>query len=525
MFATFLITLREVLEASLIIGIVLAAARGVVGRVRWVGTGIAAGLLGAVLVATSADGIASALEGIGQEVFNAGVLFIAVIMLGWHNVWMKQHGRELAAHVGGISRAVADGSRPLYALAVVVGAAILREGSEVVLFLHGIVAAQGTSTWVLLLGGLGGVAVGGLIGAAMYQGLLRLPTRHLFTVTSWLILLLAAGMAAQGARWLVQAGLVPSLGSAIWNTTSILSEQSLTGQVLQILVGYMARPDGIQVLAYLLTLLMIGGAMLLVDRRVKQQVHKGLGRTAVFALATSGAVLLCAKPNDAYATLNVYSPIVEQGELELEVRGQFLVDDNDDVDGAHQEKYEIGYGFTDWWFSSLSVEAEDEPSDNYGYEAAAWENIFQVTEQGKYWIDAGLYTEYEVPDGSGPDKLEVKLLLEKSLPHWTHTCNLIVEREVGGGADKDLEAGYAWRSMYRLNPWLQPAIELYGDLGSTGNFGIHDDESHLAGPVILGNLSLSRNVSLSYEIGYLFGLTDESTNGTIKWLLELEIPL
>ena len=525
MFATFLITLREVLEASLIIGIVLAAARSVAGRGRWIGLGIGSGLLGAILVAASADGIASALEGRGQELFNAGVLFIAVVMLGWHNIWMKQHGRELAAHIDGISRAVADGSRPLYALAAVVGVAILREGSEVVLFLHGIVAAQGTSTWALLLGGLGGVAIGGLIGTSMYQGLLRLPTRHLFTITSWLILLLAAGMAAQAARWLVQAGIAPSLGSSIWNTTSILSEQSLLGQVLQILVGYMARPDGIQVLAYLMTLLLIGGSMLLVGRRTKQPMNRGMGQTAAIILVASGGLILGIVPNDAHATHKVYSPIVEQGELEIEARGHVQVDDNDEIDGAHKEKYEIGYGFTDWWFSSVFIEAEDEPGESYAYAAAAWENIFQLTEQGKYWLDAGLYTEYEVPDGSGPDKLEIKLLLEKSLPHWTHTFNLAAEREVGGGADNEVEANYAWRSIYRLNPRIQPAIELYGDLGHSGDFGIHDDQSHLAGPVILGSLPLNQNVSLSYEMGYLFGLTNESSDGAFKWLLELEIPI
>ena len=524
MFATFLITLREVLEASLVIGIVMAAARGVIGRGRWISIGLLAGLLGAGLVAASADGIAAAMEGVGQEIFNASVLFIAVAMLGWHNVWMKKHGRELAAHVGGVSRSVADGSNPLYALAVVVGVAILREGSEVVLFLHGIVAAQGTSAWTMFLGGLCGVGAGVLFSGALYQGLLRLPTRHLFTATSWLILLLASGMAAQGARWLVQAGLLPSLGSAVWNTSSILSEQSLLGQILQTLVGYMARPDGIQVLAYFLTLLLIGGAMVWVDYTPSRRVTVK-PRAMIMVAALCGMLALGTLPDEAHATHKVYSPIVEQGELEVEVRGHVLQDGDDSEDGNHAEKYEVGYGFTDWWFSSLFVEGEKESGEDYEFEATAWENIFQLTEQGKYWMDAGFYVEYEFPHESGPDKLEVKLLLEKSLPQWTHTLNLVLEREVGSGAEHEVEAGYAWRSMYRYSPRLQPAIELYGDLGHSGDFGIHSDGSHSAGPVILGNIPLTENASLSYEAGYLFGLTDETIDGTLKWLLELEFRL
>lgn len=274
MFSTALIIFREVLEAALVIGIVMAAARGVVGRGRWVSTGVGAGLLGAMLVAASAGAIASALEGMGQEFFNATILFTAVIMLGWHNVWMKQHGREIAAQVGGVGRSVADGASPLYALTIVVAIAVLREGSEVVLFLYGIVAAQGgASAWSMLTGGLVGLAAGTALGLLIYLGLLRIPSRYLFVVTSWLIVLLAAGMAAQGARFLVQAGALPPLGTSIWNTSAVLSEQSLLGQMLHTLVGYMARPDGMQVLFYLATLLVIGGTMRWMERRPPRRVR------------------------------------------------------------------------------------------------------------------------------------------------------------------------------------------------------------------------------------------------------------
>jgi len=262
MLATAIIVFREVLEASLVVGIVLAASRGVVGRGVWVTSGIAAGVLGSALVAACAEAIAAAVNGIGQELFNAAILFTAVAMLGWHNVWMNRHGRELAAAAASLGKAVLGRSRPLYALALVVGIAVLREGSEVVLFLYGIAVASGVGALSMLGGGILGLAGGAAIGAVIYFGLLAIPLRQLFTVTSWLILLLAAGMASQGAAFLMQANLLPSLGNELWDTSSILSERSMLG----VLIGYSAQPAGIQVVFYLATLFGIGTLMRVVGR-------------------------------------------------------------------------------------------------------------------------------------------------------------------------------------------------------------------------------------------------------------------
>ena len=136
MLATLIIVFREVLEAGLVVGIVLAASRGVPRRGLWVSGGCTAGVLGAIIVAGFASQIANAVEGIGQELFNATILFVAVCMLGWHNIWMSRHGRELAAESTRIGNEVRAGSRPLYALALVCGIAVLRECSEIVLFLY-----------------------------------------------------------------------------------------------------------------------------------------------------------------------------------------------------------------------------------------------------------------------------------------------------------------------------------------------------------------------------------------------------
>ena len=279
MLATLIIVFREVLEAALIVGIVLAASRGVPRRRLWISGGIAGGVLGALIVASLAGEIASAVEGVGQELFNAAILFAAVGMLGWHNIWMQRHGRELAQNATEIGRAVLAGTRPLYTLAVVVGVAVLREGSEIVLFLYSIAVAGGSSATSMIAGGVLGLAVGVGAGAGLYLGLLAIPLRHLFTVTSWLILFLAAGMASQGAAFLLQADLLPALGNNLWDTSFLLSERSLPGQVVHVLLGYSAQPTGIQVVFYLATLVIIGSLMRLLGGMPAASPRRDLARS------------------------------------------------------------------------------------------------------------------------------------------------------------------------------------------------------------------------------------------------------
>ncbi|SEI63588.1 FTR1 family iron permease [Paraburkholderia diazotrophica] len=257
MLSTALIVFREVLEAALVVSIVMAATKGVLNRGWWVSGGLLGGIVGAGLIAIFADVISSWASGMGQEVFNAGVMFIAVVMLAWHSIWMGKHSREMAQQISAVGKAVAAGSRPLTGLAIVVGVAVLREGSEAVLFLYGIAAGDPGQTPQMIIGGLLGILGGVGLGAAMYAGLLQIPLKRLFAVTNALVILLAAGMASQGVGFLASAGLLPSWGETVWDTSWLLKESSLPGKMLHTLVGYTARPAGIQIAAYIATLVII----------------------------------------------------------------------------------------------------------------------------------------------------------------------------------------------------------------------------------------------------------------------------
>jgi high-affinity iron transporter len=261
MAGALIIVLREVIEAGLIVGIVLAATRTLRSRGLYVAGGIFAGLLGAALVAAFAGALSNAIAGAGQEVFNAAILGIAVIMLGWHNIWMARHGRQIGRDMHRIGCDVLSGSRSLMALAVVVAVAVLREGSEVVLFLYGVVISSGETKLSLLLGGLLGLVLGAGISGLTYKGLAVIPPRHLFKVTSILIGFMAAGMAAQSVAFLEQAEIATRLGDAVWNTSSLLADNSLAGRVLHTLLGYTGQPTQLQLVVYLATLGTIFGGM------------------------------------------------------------------------------------------------------------------------------------------------------------------------------------------------------------------------------------------------------------------------
>ncbi len=270
MISALIIVFREVIEAGLIVGIVLAATAGVPHRGRAVALGVVAGVLGACLVAAFAGQLSNLFEGSGQEFFNAAILLLAVAMLTWHNVWMASHGREMARELKAASHQVKTGERTLAALSIVVGVAVLREGSEVVLFLYGIAAQGGTTAGGMVTGGLLGLASGGAISALMYFGLLTIPAGRLFQVTSGLITLLAAGMAAQAILFVQNGGWLEYFTSTVWNTSWLVKEDSITGRLLHTLVGYSEAPNGAQLIAYGATILMILVLMRLVPQGQKR---------------------------------------------------------------------------------------------------------------------------------------------------------------------------------------------------------------------------------------------------------------
>jgi high-affinity iron transporter len=261
MFAAALIVFRESLEAALFVGIVAAATRELVGRTSWLSAGVAIGAAGALLLALMATTITAWFDGLGQDVVNITVLSLALAMLLWHCIWVTTHSRDMAMDARRLGVSVELGQRRPWALLVAVALAVLREGAETVLFVGGSLsggAAGGVGDVVLSCAV--GLGLGVLVGALIYAGLSRVPTRHLFATTNLLIALLAGSIASQLARALTQAGFVERWTVPLWDSSGALAPDSALGTFLHALVGYEAQPSALQLASYLavLTLIYVG---------------------------------------------------------------------------------------------------------------------------------------------------------------------------------------------------------------------------------------------------------------------------
>jgi high-affinity iron transporter len=302
MLSTAIIIFREILEIAMILGVVLAATRGLPGRATWIAGGFFSGLAGAALVAVFAKAISQAASGMGQEFFNAMILFTAAIVIGWTAVWVRTHAREMVAQFREMGKEVAAGKLPGLSLAIVIGLAILREGSEIVLFIYGMIVSGQTASSIVI-GSIIGITLGTIVGFMLYFGLIKMSAKYMLKVTGWLLVLLVAGLSSQGAGYLSAAGYFDHLSTPLWNTSWLLSEDGIVGKSLHSLIGYSARP-------YVGTLVGIVSLIAYIDRNKQPLV----AMTATVLIS----VFLMGSPAPAHALDEIYSPNVEYRELSFE---------------------------------------------------------------------------------------------------------------------------------------------------------------------------------------------------------------
>jgi high-affinity iron transporter len=257
--ATFVITLREGFEAALLLGIVYAylekiGRRQQYGYVTW---GAALGVLASVAAGIAVSFLSGPLLDLGPDLIAAVVIFTAVGVLTWHGWWMRQHARAISTDV---ERRIeqAEASRRLWLVGLIAFAGVFREGAETVLFIWGLVAqASSLSGWAGLFGGAAGVATAATLGWLVFHGGRRISLRRFFSVTSVLILLLAAGMVSAGVGKLQALGLLPRT-DVLWDTSWLVSEHGGVGGFLSGLLGYRAQPSTLEVAAYAAYLLGAG---------------------------------------------------------------------------------------------------------------------------------------------------------------------------------------------------------------------------------------------------------------------------
>ena len=261
MVASFLITLREGLEAALIVGIVLGVLRklGYADRGRAVWAGVLAAVATSVAAAFALQAVGVAFEGRGEKIFEGVAMLVAAAVLTWMIFWMQRQGRQIEAELArDVRQATAtDNAWALFSLAFV---AVVREGIETVLFLTA--ATFSATPAQTLVGGLLGLVVAVALGWLIFAAGKRLDVRVFFRATGILLLLFAAGLVAHGVHELQEAAVLPVVIEHVWDINPILDEGSVVGRFFTALLGYNGNPSLLEVAAYVLYLIVIGAASL-----------------------------------------------------------------------------------------------------------------------------------------------------------------------------------------------------------------------------------------------------------------------
>jgi hypothetical protein len=262
---------------------------------------------------------------------------------------------------------------------------------------------------------------------------------------------------------------------------------------------------------------------------MRTRLHTARARrvTAVPAILAIG-LLACTAP--AHADFQVRSPIVEEGEWELEHNGAVTFDKSKSgLNNDQSYTFSLGYAPFSWWRVELEGETEAPPGGNLQYNATTFENMFQLAPQGKYWLDPGFFLEFSLADQRHtPNEIKFGPVLQKEAPGFAgvgslHTLNLFFSKELGPNRGDATGLSFAWQSRLLLNPYFEPGIEYYAEISDIGGFGKLADQEHRVGPMFAGALSLAPYGKIKYELGYLFGVTRATESGAVRWKVEYEL--
>ena len=217
----------------------------------------------------------------------------------------------------------------------------------------------------------------------------------------------------------------------------------------------------------------------------------------------------------------VYMPTVVQGELELELNGGYQKWKNHDDDKERQLVFDVGYGFTSWWKSEFAVGYTRMPGQSAKLDELEWENIFALTEPGRYWGDVGLFAELARDHANGKNLVEIGPMFQHESGSIQSNLNFLLQRELGSAAEPGLGLSYAWQVKWRGNSRFEPGVQAFGSLGRSNDLG-HATE-HKIGPAFFGQVALGRRNKLKYDGAVLFGLNNNTPDTTVRFTVEYEM--
>ena len=237
---------------------------------------------------------------------------------------------------------------------------------------------------------------------------------------------------------------------------------------------------------------------------------------ALITVALPGGVL--ADMSD----LKVYSPIIEQGRAEIGILGNVVIDDDDDHRGFKHQEFELGYSVKNFWATSLTAGMIEPAGQGLKYDILGWENTFQLTEKGKYWLDFGIHFEVEFNDeGDDPHNLELRFLFRRESGAFLHVLNANFEQQWGSAAEESTELEYIWRTRYSLDHDTGIGFEAFGAPGEVKYLPALSEQDHRLGPAFYHDLKIGE-VTVDIALVWLFGLTGGSAAHTPHWQIEIE---
>jgi len=251
----------------------------------------------------------------------------------------------------------------------------------------------------------------------------------------------------------------------------------------------------------------------------------------------AAGLLLLAPLRQARADFHIFSPYeIDLGELEIEHNGDAVFDRRPDQTGATSYTLELGTGLTPWWHSEIEFGWDRDPGTGQPtlLTQVVSENMFQLTEPGEDFFDTGFYVEYgqSLTRGANAMSNEVTFgpAIGKDIGRTGNIIDLFFTRQLGPDqTSHGLDLTYEWQTKWNLWAPLSPAIEAYGDVGTLGKVPRFAQQQLLVGPVAIGllrlnQLGLGQGGALKYELGWLFGATDSTAHGVLRWRLEMEVP-
>ena len=238
--------------------------------------------------------------------------------------------------------------------------------------------------------------------------------------------------------------------------------------------------------------------------------------------AVALALLLSHGARADLTDMKVYTPLVEKGDLQFELIGNVVIDDRERHKGFKHQEFELEYGVNDFWATSITASVIEPAGAGLKYDILGWENTFQLTDEGEYWLDLGLHLEVELNDEDDePHNLEARWLFRRASGPFEHVLNLNFEQQFGSAADEGVELEYIWRSKYALSATSAIGFEAFGALGELKDVPALAMQEHRLGPAFYRLLSLGE-LTVELNLIWLFGLTASSATHTPHWQIEID---